>query len=69
MSTLIIKDLLPLDIESEGEHGTTVRSLSREELREIRGGRYVVGMLDGNENNLVAFDIDRWNFEQFMRGV
>lgn len=67
MSTLTIKDL-PLDIEQQGEQTTTIRSLSREELRRISGGRYAVGMLDGNENNLVTFDIDKWNFDQFMHG-
>jgi len=68
MSTLTIKDLLPLDIEQQGEHTTTIRSLSREELRRISGGSYAVGMLNGDENNLVTFDIDKWNFDQFMHG-
>jgi hypothetical protein len=69
MSTLMIKDLLPLDIEQQGEQTTTIRSLSSEELRRIWGGRYAVGMLNGDENNLVTFDIDKWNFDQFMRGA
>jgi hypothetical protein len=68
MSTLTVKDLPPLDIEQQGEQSTTIRTLSREELRGISGGRYAVGMLDGNENNLVTFDIDKWNFDQFMHG-
>ena len=64
MKTLTIKDLLP-----QGEQTTTIRSLSREELRRISGGRsYAVGMLNGDENNLVTFDIDKWNFDQFARG-
>lgn len=67
MSTLMIKDLPSLDIEPHDEQ--TIRSLTREELRGIRGGRYAVGMLDGNENNLVTFDIDKWNFDQFARGL
>lgn len=69
MSTLMIKDLLPLDIEQRGERATTIRSLSREELRGIWGGRYAVGMLNGDENNLVSFDIDKWNFDQFASGL
>lgn len=69
MSTLTIKDLLPLDVEQHGEQTTTIRSLSREELRGIWGGRYAVGMLNGDENNLVSFDIDKWNFDQFARGA
>jgi hypothetical protein len=28
-----------------------------------------VGMMNGDENNLVTFDIDKWNFDQFMRGA
>lgn len=68
MSTLMIKDLPPLDIEQHDEQ-TTIRSLSREELRGIWGGRYAVGMLNGDENNLVTFDIDKWNFDQFARGL
>lgn len=69
MKTLTIKDLLPLDITQQGEQTTTIRSLSREELRQISGGRYAVGMLNGDENNLVTFDIDKWNFDQFARGA
>jgi hypothetical protein len=64
MKTLTIKDLLP-----QGEQTTTIRSLSREELRRISGGRYAVGMLNGDENNLVTFDVDKWNFDQFARGA
>jgi hypothetical protein len=67
MSTLTIKDLPPLDIDQQGEQTATIRSLSSEELRGISGGRYAVGMLNGDENNLVTFDIDKWNFDQFMR--
>jgi hypothetical protein len=63
MKKLTIKDLLPQD-----EQTTTIRSLSREEMRRISGGRYAVGMLNGDENNLVTFDIDKWNFDQFMHG-
>jgi hypothetical protein len=37
-------------------------------MRRISGGRYAVGMLNGDENNLVTFDIDKWNFDQFMHG-
>jgi hypothetical protein len=68
MSTLTVKDLLPLDSEPHGEQTSTIRTLSREELRGISGGRYAVGMLNGDENNLVTFDIDKWNFDQFMQG-
>ncbi|AGW95209.1 hypothetical protein N234_34690 [Ralstonia pickettii DTP0602] len=69
MSTMTIKDLLPLDIEQQGKPTTTIRSLSSEELRRISGGRSAVGMLNGDENNLVTFDIDKWNFDQFARGA
>ena len=69
MSTVTIKDLLPPDVEQDGEETAGVRSLSREELRGIWGGRYAVGMLNGDENNLVTFDIDKWNFDQFARGL
>lgn len=69
MSTLMIKDLPALDREQHGEQTTAIRSLSREELRGIWGGRYAVGMLNGDENNLVTFDIDKWNFDQFARGL
>jgi hypothetical protein len=69
MSTLMIKDLLPLDVEGQGEQTPTIRSLSREELRGVWGGRYAVGMLNGDANNLVTFDIDKWNFDQFMHGA
>ena len=68
MSTMTIKDLPPLDTEEQGKQTTTIRSLSSEELSRISGGRYAVGMLNGDENNLVAFDIDKWNFDQFMNG-
>lgn len=68
MSTLTIKDLFSLDVEEQGEQTTTIRSLSREELRRISGGRSAVGMLNGDENNLVTFDIDKWNFDQFAHG-
>jgi hypothetical protein len=68
MSTLTIKDLFSLDVEEQGEQTTTIRSLSREELRRISGGRSAVGMLNGDENNLVSFDIDKWNFDQFAHG-
>ena len=68
MKTLTIKDLLPLDSTQQDEQTTTIRSLSREELRGISGGRYAQAMLDGNENNLVTFDIDKWNFDQFAQG-
>lgn len=67
MSTLTIKEL-PLDIEQQGEQATTIRSLSRDELRRISGGLYAVGMLNGDEKTLVTFDIDKWNFDQFMHG-
>lgn len=69
MSTLMIKELPPLGVEQSGEQITTIRSLSREEARQILGGRYAVGMLNGDENNLVSFDVDKWNFDQFMRGA
>jgi hypothetical protein len=68
MSTLTIKDLQSLDIGQQGEQTTAIRPLSHEELRQIRGGRYAVGMLNGDENTLVSFDIDKWNFDQFMQG-
>jgi len=68
MSTLTVKDLQPLDIEQQGEQATTIRSLSPEELRGISGGRYAVGMVDGDDKNLVTVDIDKWNFDQFMHG-
>jgi hypothetical protein len=68
MKTLTIKDLLPLDSTQQDEQTTTIRSLSREELRGISGGRYAQAMLDGDENNLVTFDIDKWNFDQFAQG-
>lgn len=68
MSTMTIKDLPPLDIEQRGEQTASIRTLSREELGGISGGRYAVGMLNGDENNLVTFDVDKWNFEQFMQG-
>lgn len=67
MSTLTVKDLPPLDADPQGEQTATIRSLSPEELRGISGGRYAVGMLNGDDKNLVAFDIDKWNFDQFMR--
>ncbi|WP_042885591.1 hypothetical protein [Cupriavidus necator] len=69
MSTMTIKDLLPLDIEQQAKPTRTIRSLSSEELRRISGGRSAVGMLNGDENNLVTFDIDKWNFDQFARGA
>lgn len=69
MSTLMIKNLQPRDIDQQDEQAMTVRSLSPEELRKIRGGAYAVGMLNGDDNNLVSFDADKWNFEQFMRGA
>lgn len=69
MSTLTIKDLQSPDVEQQGEQTATIRSLSQEELRQIRGGLYAVGMLNGDENNLVSFDIDKWNFDQFARGA
>lgn len=68
MSTLTVKDLQPLDDAQQGEQTTTIRRLSHEELRGISGGRTAVGMLDGDDKNLVTFDIDKWNFDQFMHG-
>ena len=69
MSTMTIKDLQPLDLEQQGKPATTILSLSSEALRRISGGRAAVGMLNGDENNLVTFDIDKWNFDQFARGA
>lgn len=69
MSTLTIKNLQPRHIDQRDEQTATIRSLSPDELRDIRGGARAVGMLNGDEKNLVTFDIDKWNFDQFMRGA
>lgn len=67
MSTLTIKDLLPPDIERQGEQTTTIRSLSREELRRIRGGRAVVVTVDGTSTGTVDdFSI---NMDIFMGNI
>lgn len=67
MSTLTIKDLLPPDIERQDEQPTTIRSLSREELRRIRGGRAVVVTVDGTSTGTVDdFSI---NMDIFMGNI
>ena len=53
MSTLTIKDLLPPDRARQGEQGTAIHSLSRAELRSIRGGRAVVVTVDGGSTATV----------------
>jgi hypothetical protein len=67
MSTLTIKDLLPPDIARQGEQTTTIRPLSRAELRSIRGGRAVVVTVDGGSTATVDdFSI---NMDIFMGNI
>ena len=68
MSTLTIKDLLPPDRARQGEQTTTIRSLSRAELRRIRGGRSVLVTVDGGPTTATVDDFSL-NMEIFKGNI
>ncbi len=68
MSKLTIGDL-PVTPEQKGEEGGAIRSLSREELHEIWGGRSVAVTVDGTSTGTVDdFSINMAIFEGRIKG-
>ncbi|MFC5460382.1 hypothetical protein [Massilia niabensis] len=52
MKTLVIKDL-PVPHGSACSTGTEVRSLSREEMKRVQGGRLISVLVDGQPGGVV----------------
>ncbi|MCK0511659.1 MULTISPECIES: hypothetical protein [Aromatoleum] len=68
MSKLTIRDL-PVTQGRKGEEGKAIRALSREERREIRGGRSVAVTVDGTGTGTVDdFGINIAIFEGRING-